>query len=461
MALDLLSAARDLIAIDSRSSLSSGAVATFLAPLCRAAGLEVRLQRELRDGVEQCNLIASRPGADLGALLLATHLDTVPPGDPEFWTVSGGRPFGLTERDGELYGLGSADVKLDFLCKLAALERLRDETLRRPVVLAGTYGEEVGRFGAALLVRALEPLPAMALVGEPTALQACPSHKGYAEVHLAARSLAGGIPDPVPLWRLRFTGVAAHSSQPDRGVSASDLLLDALPALLRSGVTSVVRAHAGDVVNLVTPTAEVVVGSPSEPRAPHAAVAPQPGGTPTWSPPLVEALNQVHLMTAALRRRLATWTDDAFRPPCSTVNNGVLHLDADRFVYVCDVRLLPGDDPQTALDSYLRDLAGLDVEGVALTLETRFAAPPFAARHDSVVLAALRDTLADLGLPATDEIKSGTTEATVYAQAGIDTVVFGPGVATGNIHKPDERVPLAHLEAAIDVYEGVVRRLCI
>ena len=49
----------------------------------------------------------------------------------------------------------------------------------------------------------------------------------------------------------------------------------------------------------------------------------------------------------------------------------------------------------------------------------------------------------------------------MYAQAGIDTVVFGPGVATGNIHKPNERVPLEHLSAAIDVYEGVVRRVCL
>lgn len=461
MTLDFLSAARDIIAIDSRSSLSSGAVTAFLAPLCRAAGLEVRLQRERRDGVEQFNLIASRPGAETGSLLLATHLDTVPPGDPALWTVSGGRPFTLTQRDGDLYGLGCADVKLDFLCKLAALERLRGDTLRRPVVLAGTYGEEVGRFGAKLLVRELDPLPAMALVGEPTALQACPSHKGYAEVHLTGRSAAGEIPALAPLWRLRFQGVPAHSSQPDRGVSAGDLLLDAVPALLRSGRSSIVHARAGEIVNMVAPVAELVIGAPSEPYVPGAEITPGPDTTATWAPALVEVLNQAHRTTAAFRQRLATWTDDAFRPPYGTVNNGVLRLDADSCEYVCDVRLLPGDEPQAAFDDYVRRLRGLQLEGVTLTLETRFATPPFAARHGSVVLDALRDTLAHLGLPPTDEIKSGTTEAPVYAQAGSDAVVFGPGVATGNIHKPNERVPLAHLRTAIDVYEGVVRRLCL
>ena len=125
------------------------------------------------------------------------------------------------------------------------------------------------------------------------------------------------------------------------------------------------------------------------------------------------------------------------------------------------MRLLPGDAPQNALEDYLRQLNGIRVHGAELVVRTRFAAPPFAARPDSTVLRALRQSLADLGLPATDEVKSGTTEATVYAQAGIDTVVFGPGVATGNIHRPDERIPLEHLNAAIDVYEGVVRRVCL
>ena len=58
------------------------------------------------------------------------------------------------------------------------------------------------------------------------------------------------------------------------------------------------------------------------------------------------------------------------------------------------------------------------------------------------------------------ELKSGTTEASVFAARGIDTVVFGPGRAGGNIHRPNEHVPLADLHAAIDVYTAVVKELC-
>jgi len=255
MTFDLLAAAQRLIAIDSRASVSTRNVVAFLAPLCRDAGLDVLVQRELRDGVEQFNLVATRPAECNGALLLATHLDTVAPGDPSMWKVSGGRPFALTERDGQLYGLGCADVKLDFLCKLAALERVRHERLKRPVVLAGTYGEEVGRYGAALLVRELERLPVMALVGEPTALRVCTLHKGYIEVHVHGQSIAGGTRTAGPTWRARFTGSAAHSSQPDCGVSACDLLLDTLPALLVSPGSALIEARGGQTVNLVAPTA--------------------------------------------------------------------------------------------------------------------------------------------------------------------------------------------------------------
>jgi acetylornithine deacetylase/succinyl-diaminopimelate desuccinylase-like protein len=57
------------------------------------------------------------------------------------------------------------------------------------------------------------------------------------------------------------------------------------------------------------------------------------------------------------------------------------------------------------------------------------------------------------------ERKSGTTEASVYSALGIDTVVFGPGQAGGNIHRPNEHVPIADLHAATDVYAAAITEL--
>ena len=64
------------------------------------------------------------------------------------------------------------------------------------------------------------------------------------------------------------------------------------------------------------------------------------------------------------------------------------------------------------------------------------------------------------GLPLEPETKSGTTEAPVYQEAGMDTIVFGPGQAAGNIHRPNEHVPLADLEQCVDIYRDLIIRLC-
>ena len=95
-----------------------------------------------------------------------------------------------------------------------------------------------------------------------------------------------------------------------------------------------------------------------------------------------------------------------------------------------------------------------------IDVERRLDAPPFAAAEGSRARRALEQALAGHGLPLDPEQKSGTTEAPVYAGAGMDTVVFGPGEAAGNIHKPNEHVPLAHLWQAIDVYADTIRALC-
>jgi acetylornithine deacetylase/succinyl-diaminopimelate desuccinylase-like protein len=470
MPIDLLTAARALIAIDSRSSLSDRAVVDYLVPLCRQAGLDVSLQQEVRDGVRQYDLVAvrgpgtaedDRPAGGQAALLLATHLDTVPPGDPLLWTETGGRPFDLTERDGLLFGLGTADVKLDFLCKLAALERLRDEALTRGVVLAGTYGEEVGRWGASLLARALAPLPALTLVGEPTGLRPCTAHKGYVEIHCRGEG-PPAVLAPGPCWSVRFGGVTAHSSQPHKGLSANDACLDALTMVQTAGAPAVLSVRGGDLVNKVSPTAELVIRAAQPPRFPDAAVtAVDCPETPAWSPVAIELLLAVHRSTASLRAALMAESADGFDPPYSTVNNGIVDLEGGSFIHIADVRRAPGHGPETAVEEHLEALRRLRDNGRGrLDVEQVLDSAPFATAEGSRLLSALDAVLGDKGLSTERELKSGTTEAPVYAQARADVVVFGPGVAGGNIHKPNEHVPMSDLYAAVDVYSALIRRVC-
>jgi acetylornithine deacetylase len=72
-------------------------------------------------------------------------------------------------------------------------------------MLTLSYDEETGCWGAPRLIADLlrhEPMPAVAIIGEPTSMHVGTSHRGYLE------------------FRTRFTGRAVHSSDPSRGVNA-------------------------------------------------------------------------------------------------------------------------------------------------------------------------------------------------------------------------------------------------
>ena len=433
----------------------------LLAPLCDAAGLQTTLYEESRDGVSQFDLVAVRRGtADLPPLLLNTHLDTVPPGDVSLWTECEGRPLHLTQRDRVLYGLGAADVKLDFVCKLLALERLRHEPLERPVILAGTYGEETGRWGAHLLARRLRPLPAMAMVGEPTSLRPCTDHKGYLEIVLSAKH-AGRPPRSARCWRIDFHGVAAHSSQPHKGSSANDACLDAVAQLaVRHGV-DVLAIEGGDLVNRVSTQAYAVVAADEAPVvAGTTTKAVEPTATASY-PELAALLLAAHASTVRLRQELRSHTVDGFDPPWSTVNNGLVELRDGSLRHVVDIRRLAGADPEEAIAAHLDRLRDAAREsGCQAEVTSRLDSPPFHGGRGSRLVTTLERTLLGKGMPTDREWKSGTTEASVYSALGIDTVVFGPGQAGGNIHRPNEHVPLVDLHAAIEIYASAVRELC-
>src|SRR5207253_597890 len=107
-------------------------------------------------------------------------LDTVDPGPYPLWTHTECNPFDATIIDGKIYGLGTADVKLDFLCKLEALSSFGgDRNWKLPPVLVGTYGEELGMHGALRLIRKNKISAKMALISEPSHLKLISAAKGF------------------------------------------------------------------------------------------------------------------------------------------------------------------------------------------------------------------------------------------------------------------------------------------
>jgi len=111
----------------------------------------------------------------------------------------------LTERDGRLYGRGTADMKGFVALALAAVPEMQAAGLARPVQIALSHDEEVGCLGAPAMIREMRatlPPAEAVIVGEPTTLQAVTRHKGVIRLVVTLR------------------GHEVHSSLMHRGVSA-------------------------------------------------------------------------------------------------------------------------------------------------------------------------------------------------------------------------------------------------
>lgn len=137
-----------------------------------------------------------------GGVILSGHTDVVPV-EGQSWTTN---PFQLTEKDGRLYGRGSADMKGFIACCLAVVPRLMQAPLRRPIYFAFSYDEEVGCLAGPALAAAIREAypegPRYAIIGEPSLLQPIVGQKG------------------IVFYETTVNGSAGHSSRIRNEVSA-------------------------------------------------------------------------------------------------------------------------------------------------------------------------------------------------------------------------------------------------
>lgn len=199
-----------LIAFETVSRRPNIDLIRYVQGVLTEAGVHCRLV-ESADGAN-ANLHArvGPPGA--GGVMLSGHTDVVPT-DGQDWSVD---PFRLSERDGKLYGRGTADMKCFVACALSAMIAAADRPLSRPLHLALSYDEEIGCVGVRSLLDMLEGAPDrpdLCIVGEPTSLQVATGHKGK----LAARAVC--------------TGREVHSALAPQGVNAIHLAADFVQAL--------------------------------------------------------------------------------------------------------------------------------------------------------------------------------------------------------------------------------------
>ena len=207
---DTLQLARALIACRSVTPADAGAL-EIVSTRLSAAGF--RCERLDRGSVS--NLWARH--GDSGPLVcLAGHVDVVPPGPVDEWRSD---PFTPTERDGELYGRGAADMKGSVAAMVTAAERVARPGSRGSIAILLTSDEEGDAVdGTAAVVSILrergETIDAC-IVGEPT------STVRFGDTIKNGRrgSLNG---------RLRVRGQQCHIAYPERGRNP---IHDAAPAI--------------------------------------------------------------------------------------------------------------------------------------------------------------------------------------------------------------------------------------
>ena len=108
----------------------------------------------------KANLLATIGPADVPGIVLSGHTDVVPV-DGQRWSVA---PFELSEKDGNLYGRGTADMKGYIACVLASVPALVQAPLCMPVHIALFYDEEVGCLGVRSLIEAFHAKPVKPLL---------------------------------------------------------------------------------------------------------------------------------------------------------------------------------------------------------------------------------------------------------------------------------------------------------
>jgi acetylornithine deacetylase len=318
----------------------------------------------------KANLFATIGPRDRGGVVLSGHTDVVPV-DGQAWTVE---PFRLTERDGRLYGRGTADMKGFIASVLAAVPVFLKRTLKLPVHLAFSYDEEVGCLGVRPMLAELEKRPHkphLCLIGEPTELKPVLGHKGKLAM------------------RCQVKGAACHSAYAPYGVNAIE-----------------------------------------------------------YAARLIGRLGEIGAQLAQPEHH-----DERFDPPFSTVQTGVikggraLNIVPAECEFDFEVRALPGfdahevaDELQTYAEAELLPRMRSVQPDTGIRLQPLSAYPGLATSPDSEAarLLALLSGSTEFGTVAFG------TEGGLFDQAGIPTVVCGPGSMEQG-HKPDEFITLEQL----------------
>ena len=382
---NFIDALGQLVAMPSVSStnadidIGNREVIQLLANWFQDQGFEVQLQPISEDG-KKLNLYASIGGNLLdentqGGLIFSGHADTVPC-DPTLWS---GTPFVLKENSKGYQGLGSTDMKGFFAVILQSISQMDLSKLKKPLTIVATADEETSMNGARNLLKEVIAKADKVIIGEPTDMQPIRMHKG------------------ILMEAIDIQGVGGHSSNPDLGINAMEVMHEVLSGLfvLRSELQANYK-HAGFAISVPTLNTGCIHG----------------GDNP----------NRI----------------------CSHCN------------IEFDLRTLPG-----MLNTEMREKIDAMIEPIAQKWNCSIARKALMPGADSFEQSSDSDLVitAEHLSGQTSGSVAFATEAPFYKALGLDTLVLGPG-SIDQAHAVNEYIPGAQIEPAIRLYSALIQKYC-
>src|SRR5476651_1276734 len=201
---------RTLVGFPTVSRDSNLELIHFVRDRLAALGAEARLT--YNDERSKANLFATLGPQNMPGIVLSGHTDVVPV-EGQAWDTD---PFRVVEKDGKLYGRGTADMKSFVSVVLALAPEFARRGLKTPIHFAFSYDEEVGCIGVGRLISDLAQAgikPKSCIVGEPTLMRPVIAHKGKKGFRCSVR------------------GYACHSAYAPAGVNAVEAAAEAVAYL--------------------------------------------------------------------------------------------------------------------------------------------------------------------------------------------------------------------------------------
>ncbi|MGZ3723969.1 MAG: M20 family metallopeptidase [Bdellovibrionales bacterium] len=435
---------RRLVGLESTPGHGNLAAAEFAGRLCEEAGLHVEYQRESVEGAEQCNVIA-RPQAELPPreILFQTHLDTIEPGHFGHWTMTQANPFNASIYNDLIYGLGAADVKLDFLCKLEAMKEFTGKKLRTPFVLVGTFGAQTGMTGAIKLIRRKKLNAVSAFIGEPTDMKLVVAGKGLAVVEIAVP-----FSPEERAYRLNHDLMESSSSQSRMfsGKSAAgneNAIMKMLAYLAQLPEGIALMDLNGGINHSSMPLSSVL----------------EIDMVAGFKDPILPKISKIFSSLQVLEKELQEFREEGFDPPYPTVNMGMIRT-SETEVRITGCCRLPPSVTDAAYEEWMAKLEKA-VREVGATFRVTDYRKGFTTDAQSEFVQTAQGILAKMGLPPEVHKITGATEASVLSRLGIECLVWGPGQSVGNSHAPNENIKLSDLKTATEFYKRLIERFCL